>query len=141
MVNYKKLYIQLFKDVEDAIQQLEVHDPDLALMLLINAQRDAEKSYIEQDADEEAHVREYLFDAIFELIQYLKRQNAESGGWMTDHVQYARDVLSGRTIEDISLDELKRLAEEEEMEHRGDMEFLLLRALAENCGLIELDDM
>lgn len=44
---YKKMYFTLFNAVSDAMDQLEAHRFDLALLTLEKAQQDAEEYYVE----------------------------------------------------------------------------------------------
>lgn len=49
MDEYKRPYLHLFNAVTDAMEQLQAHRPDLALLTLEQAQREAERLFIEQE--------------------------------------------------------------------------------------------
>ena len=49
-VNYKKMYLTLFNAVTGAIQHLEWHNYGRAKEMLVQAQRDAEEIYINEEA-------------------------------------------------------------------------------------------
>ncbi len=45
---YKKMYFTLFNAFTDAMEQMEAHQFDLALLTLERAQKDAEELYMEE---------------------------------------------------------------------------------------------
>ena len=49
---YKKMYYGLFNAVTDAIEYLEHHEYTLALLVLENAQKNAEEQYLTAQDDE-----------------------------------------------------------------------------------------
>ena len=53
MESYKKMYLQLFNEVTNALQALEKQNYGNAKEILKNAQMQAEESYISSDCNED----------------------------------------------------------------------------------------
>ena len=53
MYVYKKMYLALFNAVTDALAALDRRDPTLARQLLVEAQRAAEETFLNEAEDED----------------------------------------------------------------------------------------